>query len=471
MPAGPNGKETLFLDPEAERARKREAFLETLRRASHLPARTARMDAPARRPPVAPEPAAAPRSEIRAVTPARPRTGLFRAEALRHRLSSDEGRGVVRVSPPWTWALLWTLVAALAAAVVVSFVGEVDVIGRGRGIVRPTLGVRPLTSQLTGTVVGVEARSGDHVKAGAPLLRIDSPNVQGQLLEAERQLDAVRTQYSSVAVQQDRHYAEQVELLRARAKRMAEQVESLRGSAGYYERRLQADEGLLQKGLVSEMAVAEWRESLAQARRQLSSAEGALDQTRQELASMESRRQEELWQRQQTVTAAQSKRDALALVSKQSVVTAPEDGTVEALLARVGEAVQAGQVVGKIVPLGSPIQVVSFLPERDRAFAKVGDEVQLELDQLPHAEYGTLRARVTRIGDDLASPAEVREALGEDQKLDGPSYRVELEITSTAAADAAHVKLRTGTLMNVRYALRRQKLITLVFSPLKRWFR
>ena len=95
----------------------------------------------------------------------------------------------------------------------------------------------------------------------------------------------------------------------------------------------------------------------------------------------------------------------------------------------------------------------------------------MQLDQLPHAQYGTLRARIVRIADDLASPAELRDALGEDQKLAAPSYRVELEITDARAADAAHVKLRTGALMNVRFTLRRERLVTLVLSPLKRWFR
>jgi len=466
-------RSTLAMDAEAERERKKAAFLETLRRAPRpAPVRVVAPVAPAERSgnttqiQWSPHPA---RADVHLVE-APPVAGLFREEAVKHRLAFDEGRGVVRVSPPWTWALLSTVVVALAGAVAASFIGEVEVTGRGRGIIRPTMGVRPLTSQLTGTVARVEARSGDRVKAGATLLQVDSPSVQGQLLEAERQLEAVRTQYSGVAIQQDRHYAEQVEHLKARAKRVSDQIESLRSSASYYQRRLQADMDLLKKGLVSEMAVAEWRESLAQAQRQLSGAELALDQTRQELASMESRREEDLWQRKQLVSGAQSRRDSLALVSQQTLVQAPEDGLVEALLVRVGEAVQAGQVVGKLIPIGSPIQVVSFLAERDRAFAKAGDEVQLELDQLPHAEYGTLRARIVRIGDDLASPAEVREALGEDQRLDVPSYRVELEITDARPADAAHVKLRTGTLMNVRYTLRRQKLAGLVFQPLRRWF-
>ena len=94
--------------------------------------------------------------------------------------------------------------------------------------------------------------------------------------------------------------------------------------------------------------------------------------------------------------------------------------------------VQAGQIVGKLVPVDSPLQVVSFLAERDRAFAKPGDEVQLELDQLPHAQYGTLRARWSASA--TTSPRRPRsdDALGEDQKLEAPSYRVELEITDAA---------------------------------------
>jgi multidrug resistance efflux pump len=360
-------------------------------------------------------------------------------------------------------------VLALGAAIVTAFVGQIEVTSRGRGVLRPAAGVRVLTAQMTGTVSRLEARSGERVKAGAVLLRIESAAAQAQLLEADRQLESVRGQFSGVASQQDRHYAEQVELLNARAKRVTEQIASLRASASHQERRLQADLQLLEKGLVSEIAVGETRDALAQAQRQLNGAEQVLDQTRQELASLESRRQDELWQRQQLVSAAQTKRDSLAIALQESVVRAPEDGVVEALSARVGEVVQAGQPVGKIVPSESPLHVVSFLAERDRAFAKAGDDVQLELDQLPHAEYGTLRARVVRIGGDLASPQEIREALGEDQKIGGPSYRVELEITDASAAEAAKVQLRTGTLMDVRYTLRRQRLITLVFSPLRKW--
>ena len=88
-----------------------------------------------------------------------------------------------------------------------SFVGKVEVTGRGRGILRPTTGVRVLTSQLAGTVVRVDARSGERVKSGIDSSEIESPSIQAQLLEADRELEALRTQYSAVSSQQDEHYA------------------------------------------------------------------------------------------------------------------------------------------------------------------------------------------------------------------------------------------------------------------------
>lgn len=396
---------------------------------------------------------------------------LFREEALKHYLQAEEGRGLVKVSPPWTWMLLWILLAALGAALLASFLGHVEVNGRGRGIVRPATGVRMLVSQSGGVVRRIEVRSSQAVKAGTVLLHIEAPNIQSQLLEAERQTEAVKVDYRALSVRQDVAYTEQAQRLKGRINQLQGQITSYRESIQLYDRKLKAKQALQKDGLVSAFEVEDAREGVAQAQRQLSGSQQSLDQVKQEQAALEGRRQDDLWQRKQVVQNAESKRDGLAFVQGQTVLQAPEDGVVEALLVKPGEVVQAGQVLGKLIPQGAALQVVSFLAEKDRAFVKAGDEVHLELEQLPYAEYGTLRARVIRVNDDLASPYEIREALGEDQKLDGSTYRVELEITDANALDSAKVKLRTGMLMNVRFTLRRQRLITLVLDPLRRWFR
>jgi hypothetical protein len=95
----------------------------------------------------------------------------------------------------------------------------------------------------------------------------------------------------------------------------------------------------------------------------------------------------------------------------------------------------------------------------------------LELDQLPYAEYGTVRARIERISADLASAYEIREALGDHPLPAQPTFRVELRVLEAGAAARAGIPLRSGMLMNARFTLRRQRLITLVLDPLRKWFR
>ena len=121
--------------------------------------------------------------------------------------------------------------------------------------------------------------------------------------------------------------------------------------------------------------------------------------------------------------------------------------------------------MGKLIPDAGVLQAVSFLPERDRAFINAGDRARIELEQLPSAEFGSLTGHVKRISSDLASPYEVKDAFGEEGAVQGPAYRVEL----TFDAPVRPLPLRPGMLLNVRYTLRRQRVISLVFQPLAKW--
>ena len=107
---------------------------------------------------------------------------LFRQEALEHHLQVERGEGLVHVSPPWTWSLLWTVVVGVVAALIAAILGRVEITARGRGIIRPAAGVRLLVAQVDGTVRAIGARSGDVVEPGAVLLRLEAPEVQAAAL-------------------------------------------------------------------------------------------------------------------------------------------------------------------------------------------------------------------------------------------------------------------------------------------------
>jgi len=398
-----------------------------------------------------------------------PPPDLFRQEALQHHLQAEEGRGLVRVSPPWTWALLAVLLSGLGTALAAAILGRVEVNGRGRGILRPVAGVRMVIARLDGTVGQLDVRSGQAVEAGTVLVRIEAPPVQAQLLEAERQVRSVRRHYQATAARQDRAHREQARSLEARLGRLRAQILSLEASAVRLDRSLGRHLTLERERVVSAARVDEAREASAQAHRQLNLAQQALEQTVQELASLDHSREESLWQRRQTIENAEVRAEAAGLLLGQTLLEAPEPGEVEAMLVKPGELVRAGQALCKLIPRGAPLHAVAFLEEKDRAFVRPGDEVRLELDQLPYAEYGTVRARVGRISKDLASAFEVQEALGDHPLPGTPTFRVELELTDPRPVAKAGIPLRSGMLLNARFTLRRQRLITLVLEPLRKW--
>jgi adhesin transport system membrane fusion protein len=264
-------------------------------------------------------------------------------------------------------------------------------------------------------------------------------------------------------------HIEQETFLRARLAMLQDVIASQEQSVQTFERRLERSEELRKSGLVSAATADDARESLSQSRRTLNASRQNLAQARQELSALQSRRQAEVWQRQESVQNAQSKRDGLALLVQRMEIRAPVVGDVEAMNVKVGDVVQPGQPIARLVPREVDYQATSFLPEKDRAFVKAGDAVKLELDQFPHTEYGALEGRILRIGDDLASAQEIREAMGEDYKPSGATYRIDIEVHPPSSGRLRSLPLRSGMLMSVRYTLRRERPILLFFAPLRRW--
>lgn len=396
-------------------------------------------------------------------------SGLFRKQALEHFLKEQDQAEPLKISPPWTWSLLWVMAVLTLAGILYAFLGKIEVQNRGKGILRPAAGVRTLQAQVGGVLSQTFAQSGDQLREGQTIARIEAAQVSGNLLETEQHIQLLKGAGKSFSSQEDSQILEQLQSLRNRLKSQEAQVVSYKKSVEIQQQRVVSQRTLLSEGLISKMQLDDAIEALNSAERQRDQSKQGLDQLHQDIASMENQRQRQLWQRTQDVQGAQIKREALESSLSQTLVKAPLDGTLDAFVSRPGDLVQVGQSIAKLIPVGSPIMVVAFVAEKDRAFVKREDQVSLELEAYPYAEFGTLKGRILRIGSDLASPHEVQEAFGEEGKLDTPSFRVEIEIEPFRSPQMAHATLRPGMLLQVRYTLRRQRIITLVLDPLKRW--
>jgi len=393
---------------------------------------------------------------------------LFRAEAVDHYLREEEGRGVLRVSPPWAVTLVCVAGCMVLACLGFAIFGKVEVTDRAKGILRPASGVRSLAAPGAAVVGEVLARSGDFVKQGTPILRLDSASLKASLYEADQALGLLDREFPDVATQQDRLYERRKADCLKHIESAREEVASFEHLVQVQTRHEAAQKELARLGISGQMDLDAAEEALEQARRQLRAGRITQAQVQQELASLESDRRRDLFTRKSDHTTARARKDALGFSLSQNGLSAAMDGFLDGLAVHPGDQVQAGQVLCRLIPADQPLQAVCFLPEKNRGFLGMGDRVQVELHQYPYAEFGTVRGKVVKVGQDLASTQDWREAFGDEAKDPGPVVRVEIEL-EPPSGPMAKARFRPGMVADVRFTLRRQSLLAFAFSPLKRW--
>ena len=393
---------------------------------------------------------------------------LFREEALEHYRRGEGPDKLLQVAPPWTQVLFWTSILALSVALGFASLGRVEVTARGKGVLRGPEGVRLIQTQVPGTV-RASAAAGEPLAAGTLILARDVASTQAEMLETDRTLGLLEGAGKDIAARLAALHQTQREQLAGRIAALQEQFNSQELSCQQTERRLEGAHTLHREGVFSRYALDEALDEARRSQRDLQAIRGSLASALQELAHLEARHRDEERERFLELGRARNHREALAFTLAQSELRSPVAGSLEAVLAKKGDLVTAGQVVARVVPEQAELAATVFLAERHRAHLKPGNAVRLELAQYPYAEHGTLRGRIRRIAEDLATPSEIRDVLGEHADLAAPAVRVEIALEKGPTMRS--LALRSGMVLDCRFTLRRVAPITLFLDPLKRWLR
>lgn len=211
-------------------------------------------------------------------------------------------------------------------------------------------------------VSGIRVREGERVRKGQTLIELDQPALSSQAREA-------------------RSTAEELDAARARA---AADLDAENGEAARLKRVVEADGRLLAEGAIprvtfesDELALRKANERARASRAQLDSLSGTAGSSRLELAQ---------------VSAQELTRRVNALM-----VQAPSDGVVYGLPRRVGESVEAGQIVASVAdPDHLRVRVRVDQPDLPRVAA--GQRLVVTFDGLPDRKWD---GRVTIVSPGL----------------------------------------------------------------------
>jgi hemolysin D len=256
------------------------------------------------------------------------------------------------------------------------------------------------------------------------------------------------------------------------------------------DKRVQLRTGLESRGLGTKLALFDaetlqnQRSSLANQQGQLMGAIAALDVLDHDKAKAVSTfiadNSQKLGEAQRQAAETAQKLAKAQAKTMHMTLRAPVSGTVQAVsITSIGQVVMPGEEVMRIVPDGVGVEIEAYMPNKDIGFIAVGQEAVVKIESFPFTRYGTLRARVTRIGNEAipepdaqqreANPAKAAKSMltAGAQRMQNLVFPVTLTLEKTTiSADGAEIPVVNGMAVSVEVRTGSRRVIDYVLSPL-----
>jgi HlyD family secretion protein len=335
---------------------------------------------------------------------------LFRGEALKRFNSPEQLDQRINLIPPAMRVMALSLTVLVVAALVWAVLGSVPTLVTGQGVLladgKPSHTVQPVVS---GPVIELLVSRGEHVEEGALIARIEQVSLNTQLASntarvtmMEHNLARLKQAHEAELAKSDASFVRQ----QAAAQ---EQISAGKIRAARLKEILEADEALLQRGLVSRLEVANARAQYDQTMLDVANAsaraiqiESSAEGKRDSFADVERQKQEEI-----DALKAEGAR-LQAEVSIGSAVKAPVAGRIEEIRVGRGDFVSPGTVlvtIGQAAPHSFEILAV-FGNDMAKRIAP-GMDTHIRPVSVRKEEHGSMRGRVLSISELSVSKAEL----------------------------------------------------------------
>ena len=408
---------------------------------------------------------------------------LFRPEVIESQ--QRDWLGSIQLIRPVSLGVLTAFVAVAAISLAAYLVlGEYTRKARVTGVLMPDQGVIRLMAPQGAVVLESNAAEGRAVRRGdvlyvlgvgqATLSGDTQAVVQASLAARERSLQGAARQRSSLEQAQLSAIERQLDDMRRELASIAVEADLQRQRLALAQQAQTRFESLRNENFVSSAQVQTKAEEVLGLKAVLQGLERQRSTHLREAAALEAQRRE-LPLRSQA-QRGEIDRD-LALLSQQSaenearqriVVRAPQDGVVTSVLAVAGQTVTPGVALASLLPAGAKLQAQLFAPSSAVGFVRPEQKVQLRYAAFPYQKFGHQTGAVLQVS---RSPLQVTELAGLPLQAGAavntePLYRITVQLDQqTVAAYGQAQPLSPGMQLEADVLLDRRRLIEWLFEP------
>src|SRR3954449_2233378 len=350
----------------------------------------------------------------------------LRGPSIRHRQPMTGARMViVAAAAAFFLFLIWASFAQL------------DEVTRGQGKVIPSSKLQTITAAEAATVSQIMVKSGQEVKKGELLARLDSPESRQVQAETESlqarvsrltsegmgqslactgtdcageaalrnaRESAVRSKMSAMQAAADQ--------ARRDAGEAAATIQSLQGSLQLAQHQVAMLEPLAAKHIVPQTDLLDKRREVIDLQGRIAAAREQQGKAMAAVREAQAQASQANFEFRQSALDERSQVNAKIAVNEQSLrgaegkqnrteIRSPVDGVVnDVQVTTIGGYVQPGQKIMEVVPLGEKLLVETRVRPSDIAFIKVGDKALVKVTAYDFSIYGGLEGRVVQVSAD-----------------------------------------------------------------------
>jgi membrane fusion protein len=409
-------------------------------------------------------------------------TQLFRAEAVADR--QTQWLGSVLLARRRSYRL-FTLGAVIAMAAILGllFFGEFTRKAQVNGWLMPRQGLVRVFAPQPGVVVGLYASEGASVNKGERLLKLSSElesatlgatqaEVIRRLIELRDALRDEQRQTEKLLVQQQHTYADRLSALQSELEQIERDIKTLQARVALSVRNTKVNRNLRKQGFISEQQLhilegerLDHESQLGTLRRQQIALQREKVTLEGELHDLPVKTRSQLATIARNMAAAEEEL-AQAEARREIVVTAPQTGTVTAILVEQGGYAKTSAPLFSIVPAGSRLEAHLYSPSRAVGFVRHGQRVLLRYQAYPYQKFGHFEGVVESISRSAVSPGELPPQLAGITGRE-PVYRITVRLArQTVAAYGEELSLQPGMQLQADIALEKRRLYEWVLDPL-----
>jgi membrane fusion protein len=413
------------------------------------------------------------------------RLPLFRPDVLREQQTQWLGTILLRPGPMHLWFAA-TAACTIVLVIAVLFAGSYTKTARVAGWLVPAQGLVRVFAPRAGVATTILVREGEQVAQGQVLVALSSEERSAALGETQaRVAHALLAQRDSLDAEGDRTrqlFLQQQAALEGRIAAMRQEQRNLEQEitlqkshlalARQWEQRQRELKGL---GFIAEQQVRNAAESAFEQAAKVHALERNLITLGRDRVALEGElkdlplkvaAQDALVARS---IAATSRELAETEARRALLIPAPQAGSVTAVHATPGAAVNPGTPLLSIVPRGAQLEAHLYAPSRAVGFVRAGQQVLLRYRAYPYQKFGHYRGVIKSVSRSAIEPAELPSmyAAGTSGSAAEPLYRITVALArQDVTAYGRPVPLQPGMQLDADVLLERRRLIEWVFDPI-----